>query len=209
METLVKLAKLSAHSFKWAYFRLLSYIQNLGTIEISAIALIFFWFGNIFYVTQPLRNELKVLKSYADNIVEVRHVEPNPQTNSHKVPPGSPPINTLRESFLGFLPSAQKSKDQIKLLHNEIQQSGLIMNKIDYQYEANKSLPVDTLLMQLNMEGKQDNFDFFLHAILKAFPNLAINSVALERVADQQDTNIISFKISLYYRSDTENLGKN
>lgn len=167
---------------------------SLGWPMLLALAALCFCIGLAGVVNQPLRQEIRALQA-ASATLSARHrvtdamAESAPREGADFV-----------RSFVAFLPQAELWPQQLQTLHSLVGQAGIELSRVEYGSQRFEHLPGSRLSVRLTMQAGAMPFRKFLHDVLAAMPNLAVERISTERVPDQPDRLNIRLDASLYYR---------
>lgn len=169
--------------------------------EFIAIAAIGFALGLLLWVNSPLQLEVRRLQTRATNeALRAPVAESAPQAHQ---PAGDSP--DFVAAFMAFLPMVDMREQQLQTLHALAGQSGVALSRVAYSHADLAHLSGRRTAMQLTIRADYAAHRRFLHDLLVAMPNLAIDRVTTERVPGQavEMTGALDVRIdaSLYYRS--------
>ena len=172
--------------------------DKVTRIEIVTLGTLGLWLVILLLINRPLSTEITDLKRRLQHAQVTQAKAATSQLIIKSAVP-LPLEESLPEAFIKFLPQVSKQKEQLILFHQLADKSGLSLSNIQYKNEVIKTIPIQQLLLQLKLEGKESALRLFLHTILNNIPNLGINNITLEKAANQQESANISLAISLYY----------
>ncbi|PNG53120.1 MULTISPECIES: hypothetical protein [unclassified Variovorax] len=167
---------------------------SLNWPMLLALAALCFWLGLAAAVNRPLRQEVRALQA-ASATLATRHrvtdaaAEPAPRDGADFV-----------RAFVAFLPQAELWPQQLQTLHSLVGQAGVELSRVDYDSQRFEHLPGSRLSVRLTMQAGAVPFRKFLHDVLVAMPNLAVERISTERSPDHPDRLNIRIDASLYYR---------
>ncbi|VTU36673.1 hypothetical protein H6CHR_04763 [Variovorax sp. PBL-H6] len=160
-----------------------------------ALAAVCFWIGLAAAVNRPLRQEIRALQVASASV-------PAPQRVPDAAAASAPREGAdLARAFLAFLPQADLWPQQLQTLHSMVGQSGIELSRVEYDSHRFEHLPGSRLSVRLTMQAGAVPFRKFLHDVLVAMPNLAVERISTERSPDRPDRLNIRLDASLYYRN--------
>lgn len=159
-----------------------------------ALAALCFWLGLAAAVNRPLRQEIRALQA-ASATASARHRVPDAM--AEPVPREGP---KFVRAFLAFLPQAELWPQQLQTLHSLVGQAGVELSRVEYGSHRFEHLPGSRLSVRLTLQAGAVSFRKFLHDVLVAMPNLAVERISTERSPDHADRLNIRLDASLYYR---------
>ena len=164
--------------------------------EFLAVATIGFAIGLALWVNRPLRREVAALQAAAAAVAP---------TGATPVAPASAQLRAdaaFVEGLMAFLPASEVREQQLHTLHGLAVESGVELARAEYGHGNLQHLPGQRMTMQLMLAGEYAAYRKFLHKLLAAMPNLAVDRVTLEKAPGQAASLSIRLEASLYYRND-------
>jgi hypothetical protein len=166
----------------------------LGALELFALALIALWLGVYVQVNQPLQAETVVLEA------KIQDLQGQQKTMLQPGRVRKADVD-ISQRFMNFLPTNGQREKQLSKLHQLADQHNLQLARVDYHIETLNVLPVQKLSLRLSVQGSYAMQRQFLHELLAALPNLALERITLEKSPGLADTMNTLLDVSLYYRA--------
>lgn len=179
---------------RWLRWQFARAWAALGTLELFALALMALWLGVSVQVNQPLQAETVVLDA---KIQDLQGQQKN-MLQPGRARKADVDIST---SFMNFLPTDGQREKQLGKLHQLADQHNLQLARVDYHLETLTVLSVQKLSLRLSVQGSYAMQRQFLHELLAALPNLALERITLEKSPGLADTMNTLLDVSLYYRA--------
>ncbi|MDI1300978.1 MAG: hypothetical protein PSX71_03645 [bacterium] len=182
---------------QWLHWQFARMWASLGVLELFALALMALWLGVSVQVNQPLQAETVLLKA---------KVQALQARQAAAVMPGSARKTgaDISQGFTDFLPADTRREKQLARLHQLADQHGLQLARVDYRIETVNALAVQRLSLRLSIQGGYALQRQFMHELLVALPNLALERISLEKTAGLPDSMNTLLDASLYYRPAAE-----
>lgn len=160
----------------------------LGVAELLAVALLLLWGGLHWQVSRPLA----ALAAAQDERLQTL------QAAQHALRPGAG--GQAPASPMEVLPPESARDAQLILLHKLAERQQLLLKRVAYRAEPVPALPLQRLSVSLVLQGSYVAQRQFLHALLEAAPNLAVEQLALEKGDAPGDGMSMQLQAALYYR---------
>jgi len=174
-------------SWRWAWA-----LNRVDSIHIVAVGLLALWASLILTIDYPLLRETQQMSLQLASIPEPAY---GPTTASK-----SEPRNSV-DAFYAALPEFDTYPDQLRALNALAEKSGVVIERVDFQYEPLTKLPIKKLAMRMFITGTAAQQRRFLPALLNAFPNLSIARLAYSKSTDGSMKIDQKLDVHLYYRS--------
>ena len=192
MSALLARFKAAAARAAWSARRLWASLDGPMLLALAALCL---WLGLAGIVNRPLRQEIRALQ------VASAKLATRPGDADAMADRGAAGEEAeVARAFLAFLPHADLWAQQLQTLHSLVGQSGVALSRADYGVHRFEHLPGSRLSVRMTMQAGAAPFRKFLHALLAAMPNLAVDRISTERSPDHPDRLDIRLEASLYYR---------
>jgi hypothetical protein len=160
-----------------------------------AIGLIALWMMTVTIVDYPLYIETRTLsaqlagRSRRDATMQ----QPDPRKDMSR---------DLVKDFIASLPEYRRYPEQLRALVELVDKGGITARRIDYQYERIPSLPIQKLVLHLELGGDEMQQRKFMQTSLNTFSNLSIARLSFAKGAEVGSNAELKLDINLYYRLD-------
>lgn len=167
-----------------------SLLDAMGLLAVAATVLPIGLWGAVIL---PLRHDVTQLAQLDARLVwhPVKKVATRAASHS----------DDLSQEFIAFLPALDTREQQLLQLHKLAVQHALTINRIDYQYQTLSTLPIERMSLRLSLQGSYVAQRKMLHDLLAMLPNLCVDKMSLEKLADKPDTLSQRMELSFYYQS--------
>jgi Tfp pilus assembly protein PilO len=165
--------------------------QEAGLPELCALAVLALWLGLQFTVLPPLHEEQARQSQALQQLAQRMRAAP--------VASAMAPVS-VSSGLLAFLPVTAEREDQLKKMHAMAATRGVRLGRVDYREEAGNTRAMQHLGVRMALSGDYVALRRYVHDVLAAFPNLAVDSISLEKSADGPGAMNLALAASLYYR---------
>lgn len=165
--------------------------QKAGVPELCALAVLALWLGLKLTVLPPLYREQARESQALQHLAQRMKAAP--------VASAMVPVSA-GSGLLAFLPVTTEREDQLKRLHAMAATRGVRLGRVDYREEAGDTRAMQHLGVRMALSGDYVALRRYVHDVLAAFPNLAVDSISLEKSADGPGAMNLALAASLYYR---------
>lgn len=182
--------------------------ERAGWPEFLVVAMLGFGLGLMVWVNKPLRHEVRALQAQA---LRAAVVNLNAVAAASAAPASLPQssgslASSLVEGLLAFLPAPDAREQQLRTLHSLAADSGVELTRVDYGHAGMEHLSARRMSMQLTVSAEYASYRKFLHNLLVAMPNLAVDRVTMEKAPNQAPGQanrlIVRLETSLFYRAE-------
>jgi hypothetical protein len=181
-----------AQRLRWELLRLW---EALDTVALLAISLLALWAGLVLTVNAPLREDVRQQAVRIDALQE--------QAAGRQTLAGALMTRPGSREFVAFFPHTGAREKHLLKLHALAERQGLRITRADYRSEPVPELPLRRFSARLQLQGSYAQQRLFLHALLAAFPHMALESLSLEKDSSRPDAVNAQIEARFYYRSDT------
>lgn len=104
------------------------------------------------------------------------------------------------DGLVAFLPSQTLREQQRMTLYSLAAGNGVDLMRVDYGHSQLEQLPVQRVSLLLTLGASYAAYRQFLHQLLVAIPNLAVDRVTVEQVPGNAVRLNVRLEVSLYYQ---------
>lgn len=179
------------HAWQVLSWRCAWAVDQLRPAHLVVAGLFALWTSLTIAIDYPLLAETRQMTMQLASIPEPAQERPTAAK--------SQPSNVAKE-FAAALPKLDAYPDQLRELNTLADKNGVVVARVDYRYEPLKALPINRLVMRMDIKGENLQQRRFLQAMLNAFPNLSIARLAYTKRTDGSLKIDQMLEIHLYYQ---------
>lgn len=175
----------------WAKWQLGHMLDNVTNLQLLAFAFFLLWGGIYWQVLMPLEGRLEEIHGLNESVQA-----------SFSLPGGESAIVPLSRSerLRAFLPSLDQREQQEGRLMALASLHGLQVERLDYSHESYAVAKIDRQYLRFKAIGSYGAQRRFMHAVLTALPNVAIDRITLSRGDPKHASMVASLELSLFYK---------